>query len=46
MEELIKASQSMATRLYQQASEQATAEQTDGDEEVVEAEIVEEGDEG
>ena len=46
MEELITASQAMATRLYQQAAEQAEAEDahtgSDDDDDVVEAEIVDE----
>ena len=47
MDALITASQAMATRLYQQASEQqagAGAEGADSDEDIVEAEIVDEGD--
>jgi molecular chaperone DnaK len=45
MDELVQASQAMATRLYQQAAQaQATSEDSDGpmDEEIVEAEIVDE----
>jgi molecular chaperone DnaK len=45
MDELVQASQAMATRLYQQAAQaQATSEESDGpmDEEIVEAEIVDE----
>ena len=47
MEELVTASQAMATRLYQQAAEQAQADgesgaEADDDDEVVEAEIVDE----
>jgi molecular chaperone DnaK len=43
MEELIKASQTMATRLYEQAAQQAQAGETteDEDDDVVEAEIIE-----
>jgi molecular chaperone DnaK len=45
MEALITASQAMATRLYQQAAQQAQAGGGSGsDDEVVEAEIVDEGD--
>ncbi|MDH3517672.1 MAG: Hsp70 family protein, partial [Acidimicrobiia bacterium] len=47
MDALITASQAMATRLYQQASEQqagAGSEGADSDEDIVEAEIVDEGD--
>jgi molecular chaperone DnaK len=46
MDGLIEASQSMATRLYQQAAaEQASAGDTTADDDVVEAEIVEDDDE-
>ena len=49
MDALIQASQAMATRLYQQAAaEQASAEEgdfSDEDEDIVEAEIVDEDDE-
>jgi len=48
MDEVIQASQAMATRLYQQAAEQAEpgADQSEaGDDDVVEAEIIEDDDE-
>lgn len=48
MDELVTASQAMATRLYQQAAQQAEATESpdgDSDEEVVEAEIVDDEDE-
>ncbi len=48
MDELVSASQAMATRLYQQASQQASAEEGDvssEDDDVVEAEIVDDEDE-
>jgi molecular chaperone DnaK len=48
MESLLSASQAMATRLYEQASQQAQTaggESQSGDEDIVEAEIVDEGSE-
>ena len=48
MDELVSASQAMATRLYQQASQQASADEGDvssEDDDVVEAEIVDDEDE-
>jgi len=47
IDEVIQASQAMATRLYQQAAQESGpgAEQSEGDDDVVEAEIIEDDDE-